>query len=80
MLFVTEDTKLTNWFERLLLLVTLSSSQRLRLPVLKNLKYFITHQISSTDILRHNSSSKIKAANSLNNTDANLRTRGKKQQ
>ena len=66
MLLVTEDTKLPHGFDRLLLLV--------KLPALKNSKHFITHQISSTDILRHTTSSDIKAANSLNNTDANLRT------
>ena len=74
MLLVTEDTKLPDGFERLLLLVKLCSSQQLKLPVLKNSKHFITHQTSSTDILRHTTSSEIKAANSLNNTDANLRT------
>ena len=74
MLLVTEDTKLPDGFERLLLLIELCSSQRLKLPVLENSKHFITHQISSTDILRHTNSSEIKAANSLNNTDANLRT------
>ena len=74
MLLVTEDTKLPDGFERLLLLVKSWSSHRQKLPVLKNSKHFITHQISSTDILRHATSSEIKAANNLNNTDANLRT------
>ena len=74
MLLVTEDTKLPDGFDRLLILVKSSSSHRLKLPALKNSKHFITHQISSTDILRHTTSSEIKAANSLNNTDANLRT------
>ena len=74
MSLATEDIKLPDGFERVLTSAKSRPSHRLKLLILKNSKHNITHQISSTDILRHTNSSEGKAANSLNNTETNVRT------